>query len=99
MRGLTPHAATGGSNAEPAEDSTRDAAFGGAAGLKRIVNNYADPSLTPHVSAPSAFEPGEEETLDLSSSLRFSLRLCVSASKWNLTHSRRIRGSQYSSQF
>jgi hypothetical protein len=84
-------------DAEPAEDSARDAALGGAAGLKRIVHHYADPSLTPRVSAPSAFEPGEEETLDLSSSPRFSPRLRVSASKWNLTHSHQIRGSEYSS--
>jgi hypothetical protein len=57
-------AATGGSNAEPAEDSARDATSGRAAGLKRIVNYYANLSLTPHVSAPSAFEPGEEEPPD-----------------------------------
>ena len=70
MLGPTLRAATGGSNAEPAEDSARDAALGGAGGLKRIVHDYANPSLTPRVSAPSAFEPGEEETLDLSSSPR-----------------------------
>jgi hypothetical protein len=93
MRGSTLRAATGGSNAEPAEDSARDAAFGGAPGLKRTVHHYADPSLAPRVSAPSAFEPGEEETLDLSSSPRFSPRLRVSASKWNLDNNRRQGGA------
>jgi hypothetical protein len=81
MHGSTLHAATGASNAEPAEDSAWDPALRGAAGLKRTVNHCADPSLAPHVSAPSAFEPREEETLDLSSSPRFSPRLRVSASK------------------
>jgi hypothetical protein len=78
-------AADGGSNAEPAEESARDAAISGVAGLKRIVNHYRGPRPTPRVSAPSAFELGEEETLDLSSSPRFSPRLRGSASKWNLT--------------
>ena len=88
MRGSTLPAATGSSHAEPAEVSARDADIGGAAGFKMIVNHHADPSLTPRVSAPSALEPGEEETLDLSSSPRFSRRLRGSASKWNL----RIQG-------
>jgi hypothetical protein len=89
MRGQTPLAATGGSNAEPAEDSARDAASGEAAALPRIVNHYADPSQTERVSASSALEPGEEGTLDTSHSLRVFLR--VSASKWNSTGSQRLR--------
>jgi hypothetical protein len=72
-------------------------ALGGAAGLQRMVHHYANLSVTPRVSAPSAFETGEEETLDLSPSPRFSPRLRASASKWNLTHSHQIRGSDYSS--
>jgi hypothetical protein len=64
MHGLPPRAATGGSNAEPAENSARDAALGRAASLKRIVHYYANPSLATRVSAPSAFEPGEDETPD-----------------------------------
>ena len=80
MHGSTLHAATGASNAEPAEDSAWDPALRGAAGLKRTVNHCADPSLAPHVSAPSAFEPREEETLDsliLSASSSVSSRLRV----------------------
>ena len=50
-------------------------------GLKRIVNHYAGPQPTPRVSASSALEPQEEETLNLSSSPRLSPRLRVSASK------------------
>ena len=50
-------------------------------GLKRIVNHYAGPRATTSVSASSALESGEEETLNLSSSPRFSPRLRVSASK------------------
>ena len=64
MRGSTRRAATGGSNAEPTEDSARDAALGGAAGLNRVVRHYVNPSLAPRVSAPSAFEPGKEEPPD-----------------------------------
>jgi hypothetical protein len=64
----------------PAEDSARDAASGEAAGIKRIVYHYVNPSLTPRVSAPSASEPGEEETLDLPSAPRLTPRLRVSAS-------------------
>ena len=96
MRGSTPHAATGGSNAEPAEDSARDAVIDGAAGLKRIAHHYANSLLVPRVSAPSAFELGEAETLDLSSSPHFSPRLRVSVSKWNLTHLHQVRRSEYS---
>ena len=66
------HGATGGSNAEPTEVSARDADLGGAAGFKKTVHRYANPSLTPRVSAPSAFEPGEEDTLDISHPLRVS---------------------------
>jgi hypothetical protein len=75
MRGQKPRTATGGSNAEPAEDSARDAASGEAAGLPRIVNHHADPSQTERVSASSALEPGEEGTLDISHSLRVFLRV------------------------
>ena len=100
MRGSTLPAATGGSNAEPAEDSARDAALGGAASLKSIPHHYADPSLAERVSASSALEPGEGEILDLSFSPRLSPRLRVGvypsrASKWNLTHSHQVRGSEY----
>ena len=42
-------------------------------GLKRVVNRYAGPAVTPHISADSAFEP-------LSSSPRLPQRLRVSAS-------------------
>jgi GxxExxY protein len=42
-------------------------------GLKRVVNRYAGPAVTPNISAVSAFE-------DLSSSPRLSPRLRVSAS-------------------
>jgi GxxExxY protein len=42
-------------------------------GLKRVVNRYAGPTVTPSISAVSAFEP-------LSSSPRLSPRLRVSAS-------------------
>ena len=42
-------------------------------GLKRVVNRYAGPAVTPPISAVSAFEP-------LSSSPRLSPRLRVSAS-------------------
>jgi GxxExxY protein len=49
-------------------------------GLKRIVNHYAGLHPTPRVSASSALESGEEETLNLSSSPRLSPRLRVSAS-------------------
>ena len=72
MRGSTPHIAAGGSNAEPAEDSARDAASGEAAGLPGFVDHYADPSQTERVSASSALEPREEGTLDISHSLRVS---------------------------
>jgi hypothetical protein len=75
-----PRAAAGGPNAEPAEDSASGATLGRVAGLKRIVHCYGDPALTKRVSAPSAFEPGEQKTLNLSFSLRLSQRLCVSAS-------------------
>ena len=50
-------------------------------GLKRIVNHYAGPQPTTRVSASSALESGDEETLNLSSSPRLSPRLRVSASK------------------
>jgi GxxExxY protein len=50
-------------------------------GLKRIVNHYAGPQPTTRVSASSALESGDEETLSLSSSPRLSPRLRVSASK------------------
>src|ERR1035441_9683382 len=90
MLGATLVTANGGSNAEPAEDPAWDAASRSAAGLQRIVHPYAVPSWTPRVSAPSAFEPGEERTLDLSSSPRLSPRLRVSASKWNLTNGLRL---------
>ena len=80
VRGATLRTAAGGSNAEPAEDSARDAAIGEAAGLKRIVHHYANLSLTPRVSASSALEPGEQEPPDsliLSASFSASLRLRV----------------------
>ena len=51
-----------------------------AAALKRIVHCYANPSLTPRVSASSALEPGEEDTLDISHPPR--VFLCVSASEF-----------------
>jgi hypothetical protein len=44
------------------------------------VHHYANPSLAPHASASSAFEPGEEETHDsliLSASFSASPRLRV----------------------
>jgi len=94
MHGMTLHTATGGSNAEPAEDSARDATLRERAGLQRIVHHYGNPSLTPRVSAPSALEPGEEEPLYLLSSPRLSPRLRVSASKWSLTHPHQVPGSE-----
>jgi hypothetical protein len=63
-----------------AEDSASGAASGEAAALKRIAHHYANPSLTPHVSASSALEPGEQEPPDsliLSASFSASLRLRV----------------------
>src|ERR1019366_1101106 len=80
MHGSPPRAATGASNAEPAENPTRDADSGRVAGFKKLVQYYAHPSLTPRVSAPSAFDSGEEETPDsliLSASSSASPRLRV----------------------
>jgi len=72
MHESTPHAATGDSNAEPAEDSARDAALGRAV----IITQ---PSIARRVSASSAFEPREEGTLD--SLILSASFLRVSASK------------------
>ena len=55
-------------------------------GLKRIVNRYAGPALTPHTSAGSAFEP-------LLSSPRLSPRLRASASR-SISQSREALASK-----
>jgi hypothetical protein len=61
-------------------------------GLKRIVNHYAGPAPAPRVSAPSAFEPREEDPPDsLATSPRLSPRLRVSAPKNEPASNRRPR--------
>ena len=58
-------------------------------GLKRIVNNYAGPAITPRTSAPSALAPQNDTTADsLLSSPRFSPRLRGSASSGGPASSR-----------
>jgi hypothetical protein len=94
VHGATPRAATGGSNAEPAEDSARDAALSGAAGFQRIVDHYADFSLTSRVSASSALESGEQgppDSLILSAFFSASSRLRVEMEVASFPSNSRVR--------
>jgi GxxExxY protein len=61
-------------------------------GLKRIVNRYTGPAITPRISAPSALASPDDATAGpLLSTPRLSPRLRVSASNSRVSASRRDR--------